>query len=603
MDREPQTEKRRIRILPDAVASQIAAGEVVERPVAVLKELVENSLDAGARRIAIAFEEGGRRLVSVEDDGSGMNREDALLSLERHATSKLRDASDLSHIASFGFRGEALPSIASVSRFTMKTRDAASQEGTLVRVKAGTVAEVTALGMARGTRIEVADLFYNVPARLKFIKSDKTESAHMVLMTRLLALAHPEVAFSLSCDGRNVFSSPACESLARRAEEVFGRGETADMALVAAQGENVALRGLLTRPGADRPGRTGLFFYANNRPVENRVLASALLDACEGFVSRGRYPACFLFLDIDPAAIDVNVHPAKREIRLRDEAKVREFVYAALRARLEELSKEKSAALAAPQKAPPPAPALFPRRNAPDAPAPILRESATLEAPPPSPAPPSVRSEAPAAREVPAPAPAAPVFAPGSWRYLGSLSGGFVLFESAGGLLCLNTAAARARIHYEECLASMNGEGTLSQSLLFPVVADLSPTLSAALAEGLALFESGGFRIESFGEWSYRISAVPAWFDADRTESFVKSAAEALAEGGIRPGRDPLLARENFARLAAAGAAALPPPSDEAQALALASRLLACKNPVADPRGNPTLVEFTRRELAGQRRR
>ncbi|HNX05689.1 MAG TPA: DNA mismatch repair protein MutL, partial [Opitutales bacterium] len=197
---------------------------------------------------------------------------------------------------------------------------------------------------------------------LKFLKSDRTESAHIVLTSRLLALAHPDVAFSLECDGRNVFSSPACDTLARRAEKVFGKDAAADMAEVAAKADGIALRGLVTRPGCDRPGRTDIFWFANKRPVENRLLAAALLDACEGFVARGRYPAAFLFLEIDPAAVDVNVHPAKREIRLRDEAKVRDFVFTAVRDRLEELSREKSGRIARP--ASPeriPTPALFPR--------------------------------------------------------------------------------------------------------------------------------------------------------------------------------------------------------------------------------------------------
>ncbi|HNX04945.1 MAG TPA: hypothetical protein PKI32_05550, partial [Opitutales bacterium] len=228
-------------------------------------------------------------------------------------------------------------------------------------------------------------------------------------------------------------------------------------------------------------------------------------------------------------------------------------------------------------------------------PVPVLRETATLEAP------------AMTTRAVPESFAVRPASVPrpalSSWRHIGNLSGGFVLFEGADGLVSLNVAAARARIYYEKCLADMEAAACQWQGLLFPIVVELSPTHAAALEQGLELFKQGGFQIEDFGQWSYRVTGVPTWFDGDRAEDFVKNAASALAEGGLRVGRDPLAARESFARLAAAHASGGPAPADEVQSLELAGRLLACKNPIFDPRGNPTIVEITRRELAGLRRR
>jgi DNA mismatch repair protein MutL len=596
---------RPIHILPDAVASRIAAGEVVERPVAVVKELVENSLDAGAAHIFVDFAGGGVRKIVVEDDGSGMNRDNALLSLERHATSKLADAGDLDHIASFGFRGEALPSIASVAHFSMKTRDAASEVGTLVEVAGGLVKNVRETGASKGTRIEVADLFYNVPARLKFLKSEKTEAAHIVLATRLLALANPSVAFTLSSEGRTLFSSPACESLARRADEVFGRGTASGMAELAASGDGIALCGLLLSPGAGRPSRTDLFYFANRRSVENRLLLSATLEAAEGFFPRDRFPAGFLFLEIDPAAIDVNVHPAKREIRLRDEAKVRDFVLAALREKLGELSRGKSAQIAAPRPAAVPAPAIAPgaapvRHAAPILPpapvkAGILREVAEPPAPPASKPRAIHPAAAPGPHTIPDGLPQLP-----SWRYVGTLSGGLVLFETAEGLLVLGASAARARIAYERCLETLEKAEPVTQGLLFPLVVELSPAAAGALEGGLPLLRRGGFDIEPFGRGSFRLSGVPAWFPVEAADEFVKSAADSFAEGGLRGARDPLQARDTFARIAATHAGRGPAPADEAQALDLAGRLLSCKNPLADARGRAAITLFTHRELTGQ---
>ena len=325
---EPSMSK--IRVLPDHVANQIAAGEVIERPAAVIKELVENSLDAGATRIAVEFREGGRGLMRVEDNGAGMSREDLLLALKPHATSKISEAADLDRLTTFGFRGEALPSIASVARCLLRSRTAESEAGAEVLVNGGAIVHVRDCGRPVGTSVEVAHLFHPVPARRKFLKSDATEAAHIVQCVRLYALAHPRVAFTLFEADREVFRSPECTTLRERVGEIFGR-QLADLLVSIEVGEfGLRLHGLIGRPGASRATRHEMLTFVNGRPVDSRALNYALVEGYHESVPKGRYPLAFVFFECDPAAVDVNVHPAKREVRFRNENVVRSFVIRSL---------------------------------------------------------------------------------------------------------------------------------------------------------------------------------------------------------------------------------------------------------------------------------
>ncbi|MDI1248977.1 MAG: DNA mismatch repair endonuclease MutL, partial [Lacunisphaera sp.] len=306
-----------IRILTDRVANQIAAGEVIERPAAVVKELVENSLDAGATRIEVEFRHGGRSYIRIEDNGSGMTKDDALLSLERHATSKLVETADLDRLGTFGFRGEAVPSIASVSRFELQTRPAAAAAGTEILVNGGKLVHVRECGVAAGTRITVSHLFNSVPARRKFLKTDATESAHIIQTVRLYALACPGTAFTLVEDGRVLFQSPVCTTLTERVAEIFGRQMTAGLLPVDVTEAGCRLSGLIGPPGISRATRHEMLMFVNRRPVDSRTLNYALIESYANALPKGRYPVAVLFLDLDPAAVDVNVHPAKREVRFR----------------------------------------------------------------------------------------------------------------------------------------------------------------------------------------------------------------------------------------------------------------------------------------------
>src|SRR3954469_3532251 len=313
----------KVRILPDRVANQIAAGEVIERPAAVVKEVVENALDAGATRIEVEFRHGGRSLMCVEDNGQGMSKDDALLALERHATSKILEAADLDRLTSYGFRGGGLPSIASVSRFHFQTPERGSESGTEVVVNGGKLLHVRECGRPVGTRIEVTHLFNSVPARRKFLKTDQTEAAHLRHCVRLYPLACPQTAFTLIEDGRVVFRSPECMTLGERITEIFGRQIAEALVPIECAEQDFKLAGLVGRPGVGRATRHEMIVFVNARPVDSRTLNYALIESYNESLPKGRYPLAFVFFECDPAAVDVNVHPAKREVRFRSEPQVR----------------------------------------------------------------------------------------------------------------------------------------------------------------------------------------------------------------------------------------------------------------------------------------
>ena len=453
----------KVRILPDHVANQIAAGEVIERPAAVVKELVENALDAGATRVEVEFRHGGRSFIRVEDNGGGMARDDALLALERHATSKLAVAADLDRLHTFGFRGEALPSIASIARFTLQTRATGDEAGTEILVNGGKLVHVRECGRPVGTRIEVADLFNSVPARRKFLKTDATEAAHIVAGVRLHALACPRVAFTLIEDGRVVFRSPQCADLVGRVAEIFGRQLAAELVPVEATEAGQRLTGLIGRPGLGRATRHELVTFVNGRPVDSRTLSYAVIESYHESVPRGRYPMAFLFFECDPAAVDVNVHPAKREVRFRSEPAVRGFVIRSVLARLREIAEcgRRSAELPATGgEQRPTSNNQHPTSGLPPLASAIPHSASHV---PPAPASASPHSAIPhSAFHLPnsaAPAPPienqeSPIQNP-SWRFLGVAHGDYALFETAAGLVLLDRRAAHDACGLNGCGSSL----------------------------------------------------------------------------------------------------------------------------------------------------
>jgi DNA mismatch repair protein MutL len=328
----------RIHLLSEQVANQIAAGEVIERPASVLKELLENALDAGATQIDVQIGAGGRSLVAVTDNGCGMSKDDALLCLERHATSKLRDSDDLDRIASYGFRGEAIPSIASVSRFRLRTREHDALAGTELVIDGGKLREVHEIGLAPGTQIEVRSLFYNLPARRKFLRTEPTESAHLRQTLLLAGLARPDVGFTLSVDEQPAQRWLAGEDLRQRLVSVFGADWMELTVPLAAESGALKLHGFIGKPGVSRAARGDELFFINQRPVENRTLHFGLLEGYHNSLMKGRYPVAVLFLEMDPAGVDVNIHPAKREVRFHDDFTLRQFVVQAVTQTLRNVS-------------------------------------------------------------------------------------------------------------------------------------------------------------------------------------------------------------------------------------------------------------------------
>ncbi len=582
----------KIRVLSDILASQVAAGEVVERPASVVKELVENSIDAGAREIRVEVDQGGAALIRVSDDGCGMSREDALMSLERHATSKLRNSSDLAAIRTLGFRGEAVPSIASVSRFRMVTREASAVAGTEIWVDGGTIRDVRDAGCAPGTVIEAKALFFNMPARRKFLRAETTEAAHVEHQLRLHALAAPQIRFRLRRDDREVFDLPPAPKALDRVRQLLGPELARELiALPLTRGTGIAVEGFVLPASHARKGRRHQCVFLNGRPVEDAVISRALAEGFRGAVSDGLQPAAWLWLELDPVLVDVNVHPAKREVRFHRPLDVREAILEAVLSGLR-----------------PPAPVLPPPRAVPQA-----GGLATPAAQPAAAAPPPVMTgfrapqamlpkwppAAPAARDFPAatgepkPTPAAlragPVF-----RILGMLLQRFVVLESADGLVLFDPKAGKERILYENLLRQRLG-APASQGLLVPVLLELDPRdLDLLLRERDALADAG-IEVDPFGGNTVQIRALPACLGIDDPRSFLGGVLDELLHDPISGATR--FAFERLARLLAKRAAALVEPR-LAEAETLLAELFTCELPYCAADGRPTLTEIGLREVA-----
>ena len=592
-----------IRLLPDILASQVAAGEVVERPASVVKELVENSIDAGARRITVEFHRGGARLIRVTDDGCGMDRSDALLCLERHATSKIREIADLSAITTMGFRGEALPSIASVSRFKLSTRRREDEVGTLLEVTGGKIHEVQDSGEAPGTRIEVGDLFFNVPARRKFLRGEQTEAANLLQQIEILAVAHPEIAFTCIRDDREVFRLAATEDLAVRLRDLHGESFIKKLIpLSPLENQGVRVHGWIARPGEGRSDRALQMTFVNGRMIRSPILSLPLREACDGVLAKGLHPPAVLFFEMDPAAVDCNVHPAKREVRFRDPGVIRSVALMAARSAWGSVSQH-SVSLGDFSPGPGSDP-LFPPITKPSwSPASVSQKEFSAR-------------ELDSARISESPVPDASGFrsqASGlsALSYLGQLAGRYLLFEEQEGLMLLEIRAARERILYERFLAQL-GSGSLgSQRLLIPEVLEMSPADLAWIDAHSAMLEKAGLVAESFGpggqgsrgggggfgKGSLKVDAVPADASSLPVIEIVTRLVDELRSLGEVPsldktGREALAA--SVARLAAAGARM---PAGEEAARMLLLDLLSCDLPYATPKGRPTMSQISPGEL------
>jgi DNA mismatch repair protein MutL len=668
----------RIRLLPEHVANQIAAGEVVERPASVIKELVENALDAQPYRIIVEIQAGGRSLMRVTDDGLGMSRDDALLCLERHATSKIQKAEDLSAVATMGFRGEALPSIASVSRMTLTTREretdldpgqasrVSTATATQVIINGGKIIEVKAAGSPPGTSIEVRQLFFNLPARRKFLRSEDTESSHIQHYLTLAALAWPEVAFTFIKDGRMVWQWPAVQgtsagqSIADRLAALRERmrgiyGSTDHLVAVdastdltdtqsafeisgdcdpanAASEDSIRLWGFIGKPGVARSTRDEQHVFVNRRPVESRSLNYSLMEGYHTSLMKGRYPVCCLFLEISPAAIDVNIHPSKREIKFRQHRPVQEFIAGAVRQALLKFHEgagstpvvvtvpAKQSAIE--QKPPAPRPQLpdttprpepefpqftpltgtalesWPKRppaqpspRLPCAPAPLPETPNVPAAISVEPARPEYRlSSVPGASDGPVPLLKVPL------RLLGVVGRLYVVLESDRGLVLVDQHAAHERILFEQMLNRLEQGAAASQRLLLPETIELATRDAEFLREVIPVFNRLGVGLSHFGDRTFLLDSLPPFVKASDPRKFVLDVIDDLKASGHEV-NTLRLGEQVVAKTVCRHAVKANDPLTEPELQNLVNDLRHCAMPYTCPHGRPTLIEMNFREL------
>jgi len=543
----------KIHLLPEILVNKIAAGEVVERPANVIKELMENSIDAGASRVVIELEAGGKRLIRVSDNGEGMSADDALLAIERHATSKIKNEADLFAIGSLGFRGEALPSIASVSRLLLKTRDRNTEPGSVIRVEGGVVREVRKEGMPQGTSIEVRSLFFNVPARRKFLKSTETELGHITELVGKIALAYPSISFELYQQGKPLLRAPAANKIHDRACQVLGPQLAGKLTPVDKEFRDSLPAGPLKVHGLISPAQLTfsttrhLYIYINRRYVRDKLLTHSILEAYRTLIPKMRYPAVMLFLEMPPQEVDVNVHPTKLEVRFPSANRIYQAVMDAIQPVLlagpgallapEPAEQQKDRVEQAVQK-------YFENRPFRLEPKPTQpRISALYEKPQtnraaefpasrpwPKPTAPQIPASVPGKKAVADAGPAPGIFS--ELRVIGQTHSNYLVLESEDSLIIMDQHAAHERINFEKLKAQMAGSEMSRQNLLFPEVIELSYQQAQAIDKNLELLQSLGFEIQPFGGNSFLVKSTPGLLENLELQPLFADLADELAEIG-----------------------------------------------------------------------
>ena len=573
---------RRIHILPDIVANQIAAGEVVERPASVIKELVENALDARASRVKIAVEHGGKRRMRVSDDGIGMGREDALLCLDRHATSKIAHADDLRSIRTFGFRGEAVPSIAAVSRLTLDTRETDDDVGTRLVVSGGQINSVEDFPRQRGTSIEVRSLFFNAPARSKFLKAVSAETRAISEVVTALALANPRVSFHLTSDERTLLDLPKAYDAAERVSQLWGAQEGSTLILATGEREGLELKGLVQRPDAAKPGFRRSFLFVNGRPFRAPQLVRAAERGYRTTIGHGVRPWMFFYLRVPEGSVDVNVHPSKAEVRFRDWAGVEELVEQAVRSALDTE----------------PSSATFDTQLT--APTMVVREESQT---PPEAAPdPDAQMALFMTGDGPAPQPGAPPVPipdvgagrPRLWQVLNT----YILAETRNGMLIVDQHSAHEQVLFQRLMEAFDRGGQEGQRLLFPLTIRLTALELEQVIDLKGLLQRAGFEVEPFGGDTVIVHAVPnphRYFDAER--AFREMISELTA--GSELVRSAKNQHERIAMtFACKSAIKAGQKLSEAEMQELFDQLFATELPHHDVHGRPTVVRLSGAELA-----
>ena len=592
-----------IHILPPDVADKIAAGEVVERPASVVKELIENSLDAGATDIRVEITEGGKRLIRVIDNGHGIPPEEAPLAFQRHATSKIRSAEELEHIATLGFRGEALAAISAVSKITLVTRTADAPTGVELKLEGSRIVSQRAIGAPRGTSVTVEHLFWNTPARKKFLRTHATEAGHISKIVTRYALAYPEVRFRYISDGRLSFQTPGNGDRMAALIKVYGAEIAGHMLPLDAEQDHVApeiqVSGFISAPTLHRANRSYIELFVNRRYIQDRNLTYAVIQAYHTLLMTGRYPVVVLFIDMPSELVDVNVHPTKTEVRFREPSLVFRAVQRAVHHALQGLS---------------------PMTRALDAPERVedvrsqwaARRSTLVEAGKTGPTPGQLamdlyRSTAPTQQETPlirkeeATTREVPHVAPGDrlppLRPVGQIAATYLIAEGPDGMYLIDQHAAHERILYEKILRA-DQQPVPKQQLLEPIAIELGTQLAGLIAEHLQALNQSGFEIEPFGEGSYLLRAVPAFMGQQDPQALLEEVAQGLAQRTdlVGKAREDALVTMICKRLAIKAGQVL----SVAEQRELIRQLEQCENPRTCPHGRPTMLHLSASALEKQ---
>lgn len=527
-----------IHILPEKLCNQIAAGEVVERPASVAKELLENSLDAGATSIFIDVQQGGKRLVRVTDNGVGMSREDAFLCLERHATSKLQCEDDLNRLRTLGFRGEALPAISAVSRMLIRTRRQDTIEGWEITLEAGEVRRASSIGCPIGTTIEVRNLFYNLPARRKFLRRDETEFGHIADMVTRLALAKPQIQFRLTHNDRVLIDINRQNQLTERVADLLGPSILKCLVPLDRSSNGLRLHGLISEPATTRPTANSMFTYINGRYIRDRLVHHAIREGYRNVMIKGRHPIAALFLEMDPAQVDVNVHPTKHEVRFKDQAVIHDFIADTIRESLQSsvwLGNGKPADTFS---------AKFPPEDSLSDRTPDVRGSSSLVLSAEGNALGNtlLRENVPSYREEAVPIPTSPSLQPeskceeagffGSLTIIGQYHNSYILCQDENDLLLIDQHAAHERIVFEQLKQQYRESEVEIQQLLFPVVLDFDFKDAAVVEENLSLLQQLGFDLDPFGGRSFALKGVARIVAAGEAEDLIRDVVGELVSMG-----------------------------------------------------------------------
>lgn len=584
-----------IQMLPDHVINKIAAGEVIERPASVMKELMENAFDAGATQIDVEIVRGGMQLIAISDNGSGMNRDNALLSVERHATSKIRTAEEVEAVSTLGFRGEALSSISAVSRFTLITRSVDELSGTEIRIAGGKLQDIADAGCPPGTRFEIRNLFFNVPARRKFLRTESTELAQIRQLFAVYALAHPETGLSLISDGREIYNLPGGGSLADRIAELYNASFFSHLRALDFQTDEVRISGFAGLPQTGRKDRSDQYIFINGRPASAPIIYHAINEAYHAVLARGRHPSAFLFIETAPEFVDVNVHPAKKEVRFRHPAAVRDAVIAAI---------EKALLLEAPE-AERREPSF--RFDAAAAPRPqkqheldigVQSSEFRVQGSKPDQSIAGEKTSEPASSEPRTPNAEPSSTSPWTWcRVLGQAGGLYVVLETEDGVVLMDPQAAHERVLFEKFMKELTDGSPARQGLLTPEMIELMPADAEALRRHLLTLDEMGFGISDFGHDTFMVDALPVHLQAGSPMVILTGIAKALEESGAaaRATREAL--RETVAqaacRISVRAGDSLPPKAIER----LVEDLAKTEMPYTCPHGRPTLIFTSFTEL------